>query len=408
MAKKIFTGRRVGRKDAPDIKASIAEALKERDAKLQQLVDKAQADIEATGRIAEETKSALTKLSEDGIKLQERLLVLEQLAVNPRGSGAAKEKSAGEAFCESAQFKSMAENGRGTATMRVKAVNAITSATAGTGAAGGAIPPDRLPGIVTPAQRVLTIRDLIMPGRTSSNLVQYVQETGFQNNADPVAEGALKPQSDITFDLKDSSVKTIAHWVKASVQILADVPQLQSYIDIRMTYGLKYVEEMQLLAGDGTGQNLLGLIPQATPFNDALRKANDTKIDTIRRAVLQVRNAEYRASAIVLNPNDWADIELGKDANGRYLWVNVGTGAEPQLWRLPVVETTAMPSGYFMVGAFNIAAQLFDREDANVQVSTEDGDNFVKNMVTIRVEERLALCVYRPESFVYGPFVKAP
>ncbi|MFT8095018.1 phage major capsid protein, partial [Salmonella enterica] len=82
----------------------------------------------------------------------------------------------------------------------------------------------------------------------------------------------------------------------------------------------------------GTGQNLLGLIPQATAFNEALRKTGDTKIDTLRRAILQVRVAEYRASAIALNPVDWADIELTKDANGSYIWVNVQEGGVQRLW----------------------------------------------------------------------------
>jgi len=182
------------------------------------------------------------------------------------------------------------------------------------------------------------------------------------------------------------------------------VPLLQSYIDGRAIYGLKYVEENQILAGNGTGQNLLGLIPQATAFNEALRKDGDTKIDLLRRAILQVRIAEYRASAIVLNPIDWADMELAKDTTGSYIWVNVQEGGQPRMWRLPVVDTNAMPQGEFMVGAFDMAAQVFDREDANVEVSTEDADNFTKNMVTIRAEERLALAVYRPQSFVHGPF----
>ena len=117
-----------------------------------------------------------------------------------------------------------------------------------------------------------------------------------------------------------------------------------------------------------------------------------------------MRIAEYRASGIVLNPVDWADIELQKDEQGRYIWVNVVEGGVPRLWKLPVVDTTAVPEGEFLVGAFNIAAQVFDREDAAVEVSTEDSDNFRKNMVTIRAEERLAMAVYRPESFVHGEF----
>jgi HK97 family phage major capsid protein len=225
--------------------------------------------------------------------------------------------------------------------------------------------------------------------------------------AAPVAEGTAKPQSDLSFELLDSSVRTLAHWVRASNQILADIPQLETYIDTRLTYGLKYVEEAQILSGDGTGQNLLGLIPQATPFDTTATKPGDTKIDTLRRAILQVRIAEYRASGIVLNPTDWADIEMQKDANGRYIWVNVATGGDPQLWRLPVVDSSAMPAGKFMVGAFNLAAQIFDREDANVQVSSEDANNFTTNMVTIRAEERLALIVFRPQSFVFGTFPEA-
>jgi HK97 family phage major capsid protein len=101
---------------------------------------------------------------------------------------------------------------------------------------------------------------------------------------------------------------------------------------------------------------------------------------------------------------DWADIELTKDSTGSYIWVNVQEGGVQRLWKLPVVDSNAVPEGEFLVGAMNIAAQVFDREDAAVEVSTEDGDNFRTNMVTIRAEERLALAVYRPESFVHGEF----
>lgn len=164
------------------------------------------------------------------------------------------------------------------------------------------------------------------------------------------------------------------------------------------------MEENQILAGDGTGQNLLGLIPQATAFNNALRKTGDTPIDTLRRAILQVRIVEYRATGVVLNPTDWADLELQKDSTGQYIWVNVQEGGAQRMWRLPVIDTNAMEAGEFLVGAFDMGAQVFDREDAAVEVSTEDADNFTKNMVTIRAEERLALAVYRPESFVHGEF----
>lgn len=406
------TGYRVGRKDGVDpeqLKTALAAALATRDAEIKGLVVKSNEEIEKLGKASAETVAALQKAATDGVALQERLNGVEQevaeiKSMRSQMGDPQAVKSAGTQLCESEDFKDFAAKGRGTAILQLKAVTNVTSATTGTGAAGSAIQPDWLPGVVSPALRPFTIRDLLMPGRTSSNIVRYVRESGFQNMAAMVAEGTAKPQSDLSFAQVDSPVRTLAHWLKASKQILADVPMLSSYIDTRLTYGLKYVEEAQLLSGDGTGENLLGLIPQATDFDDALRAVGDTKIDTLRKAILQVRIAEYRASGIVLNPIDWADIELTKTNTGEYVWVNVGTGASPQLWRLPVVDTNAIPAGNFLVGAFNMAAQVFDREDANVQVSTEDGDNFIKNMVTIRAEERLALVVYRPESFVYGPF----
>jgi HK97 family phage major capsid protein len=402
-------GFRVGYKDGIDpaqFKASLAEALKERDNALQLKLDAADLQIKETGKVSQQLKDEIANHVKASADLQTRLEGMEQELVAlkaARESGNQATKSHGELFCESEDFKNFVTKGRGTAVLRLKTISDVTSATT----AGPAVYSDRLPGIITPAIRTFTIRQLLMPGRTSSNSIEYIKETGFQNSAAAVAEGALKPQSDITFSRATSNVRTLAHWLRASNQILADVPQLESYINTRLTYGLKYVEETQLLSGDGTGQNLLGLIPQATPYNDALRVNGDTDIDTLRRAILQVRLALYHATGIVLNPQDWANIELTKDTMGRYIWVNVATGGAPQLWRLPVVESDAIPAGYFMVGAFNMAAQLFDREDANVQVSTEDGNNFTENMVTIRVEERLALVVYRPASFVYGPFIKA-
>ncbi|ANG96776.1 capsid protein [Brucella pseudogrignonensis] len=285
---------------------------------------------------------------------------------------------------------------------------AITSGntTVGTGrsASTSLVAADRRPGIVTPAERVLTIRDLIAPGETSSNAIEYVQETGFTNNAAPVAEGAQKPYSDLTFDMKTAPVRVIAHLFKMSKQIMDDAPGLVSYINVRGTSGLKQKEEMQLLFGDGTGQNLHGLIPQATVFDDTLRKAGDTRVDTIRRAIQQVRRAEYRASGIIMNPDDLADLELTKDAGGNYIIVDPIEGGQGRIWRLPIVDTTAMPAGQFLVGALDTAAQLFDRQQVTFEISSENVDDFEKNMATARIEERLALAVYRPESIVTGTF----
>lgn len=383
--------------------------LAARDEALKALVEKANEEAKNAGSVASETKAAIEAMVKGNTEISARLLDLEQKA-NRRADASAANHSVGQLFTADASFTRLAADRRGTARMAFKTItmnatiNTITGATGGGGDAGAAIVPDYRPGIITPALRRMTIRGLLMPGRTGSNLVRFVQETGFQNEAAPVAEAAAKPQSDITLELVDSSVKTLAHWMKASNQVLADVPLLESYIDGRLRYGLMFVEETQLLTGDGTGDNLLGLVPQATDFDTSLLIVGDQQADYLRRAILQVRQAEYAATGIVLNPIDWAAIETLKDANGRYIFGSPQTASSPQMWGMPVVDTNSMPSGHFMVGAFDLAAQVFDREDANVQVSTEDSDNFTKNLVTIRAEERLALAVYRPESFVYGAF----
>ncbi|KAG1183316.1 hypothetical protein G6F35_015378 [Rhizopus arrhizus] len=142
--------------------------------------------------------------------------------------------------------------------MRLKAVTNITSSTTGTGGVGAGIEPTRVPGIISRPDRPMTIRDLLMPGRTASDSIEFVQESGFQNMAAPVAEGADKPQSDLSFELKTTPVRTIAHWMRASKQVLADIPLLQSYIDGRLRYGLQYVEEQQILAGHGLRRRSAG------------------------------------------------------------------------------------------------------------------------------------------------------
>jgi HK97 family phage major capsid protein len=401
--------RQMQRKEHSDDKVqlkAVTDLLDQRDQEIKAFAEKANKEIKEHGTILADTKTVLDGLVKDGLGLQDRLQDIEQkLARRFAANDPTDAKSVGEELSDSEDFNALQTRGRGIARIGRKAVTNITSATTGTGGVGVGIQPTRVPGIVADPERQFVIRDLIMPGRTGSNAVEFVQESGFQNMAAIQAtEGAAKAQSDISFALKTTNVVTIAHWFRASKQVLSDIPLLQSYINGRAIYGLKYKEEEQILAGNGVGGNMLGLIPQASAFNNALRKAGDTKIDTLRRAILQVRIAEYRASAIALNPVDWADIELTKDSTGSYIWVNVQEGGAQRLWKLPVVDSNAVPEGEFLVGAMNIAAQIFDREEAAVEVSTEDGDNFRTNMVTIRAEERLAMAVYREESFVHGEF----
>lgn len=373
--------------------------------------EKSEAELKRIGDISAETKKAADDALIKHNELSARLTEIEQKMV--RGSEKPEgRKSIGQMVTEHDDLKAFLKSGgKGRVSIGVKAIiSALT--TDADGSAGDLIVPQRQPGVQGLPQRRMTIRDLLTAGRTSVNAIQYVKETGFTNNAATVSEtsGATKPQSEIKFDIVTSSVTTIAHWVYATKQILDDVPMLQSYIDGRLRYGLAYAEELQLLNGGGTGTDLNGIYTQASAYAAPIvptAAGNLSKIDVLRLSILQAHLAEYPANGIVLHPADWADIELTKTEDGAYLFANPQGGSEPRLWRLPVVETQAMTVDKFLTGAFQLGAQIFDRDDATVEVSTEDGDNFRKNMVTIRAEERLALAVYRPEAFNKGDFSDA-
>lgn len=388
---------------------SIQEAIGVKTKESDAIVAQIQVKLDAGEKVSEGLKSALAEATSENQKLHGRLADLEQKFAEGQKAPAVKgDRSPGQMFVESDQLKDFVKRGgkgnsdvmelRGADPFRLRAVTSLG------GSAGPGIWSDRLPGVVEEPLRQLTIRSLLDVGTTSSNLIEWIKELVFTNEADVVSEGAQKPESNITYAREDVPVRTIAHWIHATRQVLADFPQLMTLINGRMRYGLAIAEENQILLGDGTGNNILGLIPQATAYNNALNRANDTMIDVIRHAILQVRLSFYPATGIVMTPTDWHNIELTKDNENRYLMANPQGNLPPMLWGRPVVESDAMPNDQFLVGAFRLAATLFDREQATIAISTEDRDNFIKNMVTILVEERLALAVSRPRAFVHGGF----
>ncbi len=387
---------------ATEFKADFDQKLDGVKALAEKAVAEAQKGIDATGAQKEVIDGALTAMNEAKARLDD----LEQKMARGGGDPDQGEKSIGDQFVESEGFKSFQATGfsksaRG-GDLQIKAT--LTSATtAAAGSVGDAVQTTRLPGILPLPQRRLTVRDLLSQGRMDGSTLEYVKETGFTNSAAPVAEGAAKPESDLQFDLVTTSAKVIAHWMKASKQILSDVSQLRSTIDQRLLYGLAYAEEQQLLNGSGSGQNLHGIIPQATAYAAPITISGATSIDMMRLAMLQAALAEYPATGHVMNPIDWAFIETLKDSEGRYIIGNPQGTASPTLWSLPVVTTQAIAVDKFLTGAFKLGAQVFDRWDARVETGYVN-DDFTKNLVTILAEERLALAVYRPEAFIYGDF----
>ena len=376
---------------------------------LKAFAEQSKKEIDLHQQISGETKAKVDELLTKQGELNARLTAAEQALVNDDRHGqASAPMSLGRRVVDSEEFQANASRlARGKGSFSVPVQAAITESTS---SGGDLLQSTRVPGVMAPPEQRLFIRDLLSWGRTGSNSIEYVEETGYTNSANVVSENpsAGKPESDLVFDLLSAPVATIAHWIHASKQVLSDAGMLQSYIDGRLRYGLKLKEEAQILKGSGVGLNINGIVTQATAYaNPGVSVTNDTIIDRLRIAMLQVQLAEYTADGIVLNPIDWATIELTKDTVGRYVFANPTGLAGPVLWGLPVVATPSLSSGEFLTGAFRMGAQGWDREDANVTISSEVRDNFIKNMVTILCEERIGLTVYRPEAFVTGNFTLA-
>jgi HK97 family phage major capsid protein len=344
---------------------------------------------------------------------------LQRIATLSNGTNAPNvQKSIGAQFVESVEFKNASASGSlNTGTFQVKNITGLANS------GGALVRPDRQAEVVIPARRPLRVRDLMVTIPTSSNSIEYVRRNVFTNNAAPQAPGAPstaigagemqnKAQSNITYELVSAPVRTFAHWVPASRQILQDAPALQGLIDTELVYGLDLVSDAQILNGDGTNQNLTGLMVDAGVTVVAPDSATATAaarpqamLEHIRKAITAMQLQEYyNVSGVVLNPTDWATIELAKGTDGQYIWASVASGAEERVWRVPVVITNAMTVGRFLLGDWTIGAKLFDREQANVRVSESHASMFIQNAVAVLAEERYAMSIPHPKAFARGVF----
>jgi hypothetical protein len=266
------------------------------------------------------------------------------------------------------------------------------------------------------------VRDLFPAERTDAAMLYGIRETGYINRAKIVPERTaadggpatggptdvfgLKPKSELTIVPITYPIATIAHIMYIHRNTLADEPRMRGILDRDMIDGVKMTEDDQLLWGDGVGDNLTGIMN--TPgIQQYTGQAADRKSAQIRRAATRAILAYFQPTGIVCHPFDWEDIELEQDLNGQYtVAVSVAVGGEKRVWRLNLVDTPAMMEGRALVGAFGTGAKVYDREQVNVMVSTENRDLFERNAVTLRAEERLGLVVDRPESFVSLAFTE--
>jgi HK97 family phage major capsid protein len=353
-----------------------------------------------------------TRVGDANRELAARVLELEQKDVRGGGIGGLHAGGRGgrtwgaQVVASSDLQKFVRDRVRGKLQIQVAPLSESAQVTtASLGGPGGMVSIDRQAQPAMLGQAPLGIRELLNPITTGGSAVEFTRQTARTNAASVVSEGAEKPQSGFEFELKQAPVRTIATWTLASRQAMEDAAQLQSAIDSELRYMLLQEEASQLLLGDGTGVNIHGLIPQSTGFSAPFTTTDPSRFDILLQAIAQsILVARLPVTGIIVNDIDLLSMMSIKDNQGRY--VGGGplstAGGIVRIWNVPAVGTSAMASGDFLVGSFGLAAQLFERQQAEVMLSTEDSDNFRKNLITLLVEERVALPVRRPQSFVFG------
>lgn len=279
----------------------------------------------------------------------------------------------------------------------------------------GTVVPVYAPGVIPTLFRRLTVADLMPNTGISGPTLIYMQETAVTNAAATVAEGATKPQSDLTIAQVTETIRKIAHTAKVSDEMLADASYIAGYIQGRLTLFVQLAEEDQLLNGNGTAPNLRGLNNRTGLATAVAVPGTPTQTDRLDALYTQISNIRATSflepDGIVMHPTDWKTIRLNKDANNQYFGGGPFTGAygvgsntpdqgvlgeNPDVWGCRVVVTPAQAQGTVLVGAFSTAAQVFRRTGITVEMTNSNEDDFKNNLVAMRAEERLGLAVYRP------------
>lgn len=286
----------------------------------------------------------------------------------------------------------------------------------GTGSASMLLP-DVFPEIYRARERDLRMRDVLANAQTNSDAITILQESGFTNNAAEVAEattvsGGAKPESAITFTEVTFNVRTIAHWIPVTRQMLADLAFMRTYIEDRLRVGIERREDNQFLNGNGTPPNLTGLLNTSgiQTLDAAYFTANPVinagqtveNFNRILRAKTQIRLSSVggsQATFAVLNPVDMEKLMTLSDANRQYYGPGPFSGSGiANLWGLSVVESENIAAGTSLVGD-GLMAAVVDREDTQIYTTDSHSDFFVRNILVLLAEERVALPVFRPAAF---------
>ena len=261
--------------------------------------------------------------------------------------------------------------------------------------------------------RSVHIRNLIPNGTTDAQTIRFPKESAYDDGAAATAQGSTLGQSDFDITATSVNLEKIGTFMRITEEMLADTPQLSSYLSARVPGKVLSIEDNEIMSGDGSSPNLSGLFTDGTAFTtssgglfyQSIEAANE--YDVLVVALNQLALSNYQASAIIVNPTDLHKIALLKATTNEYLKNQIYSGLTPTIMGVPVTASTACPNGKFLVGDLNQATQLWIRDNISVEFSREDSTNFRDGFVTVKVAERVALTNYQPNAIVQGTFSTA-
>ncbi|MFC0677520.1 phage major capsid protein [Lysobacter korlensis] len=374
----------------------IMVALSGIETALQKAAERADNEARELGKVSTETKNALEKFGTEQRELADRLLSLEQRGLAP-ANGIASVDTWGSQLVKASALSAFQSGQTNKCSVEVKNTMLGSDAT---------VAPDRKPGIVPGASQILTLEALLPSLPTSSNAIEYTKENVFTNAANGTAEGGVLPESSITYTLVNMPVSTVGHFIKISEQLSKDNAALAAYVNQRMVYGVDLKVETALATGAG-GANLSGIFNAgnytAHGYLSGALGSVLAKCVLIRKSMADLRNAGYIADAILLNPTDWANIEIELlTTNAGQVPFRYDAAGTPILFGVPVVQSGAVTADTFAVGAFRQAGVVHNREGVTIELSGSDGTNFTSNLVTIKANRRLALAIEVPAAIRGG------
>ena len=299
-------------------------------------------------------------------------------------------KTLGDLFLESSEYKSQTRE-KFAVEMANSSLKAVLT--------GSVLPyPTQQPGAIPFAVRTPVVADLIPQTDTDQPSIVYLEQTLQSFGAAPVAEGALKPESDFAWTRRTAAFEVIAHWAKISLQSLEDAPAIRDIINQDLVRGLQLAEESQLLVGNGTSPQIQGFLTKTGVQTQA--KGGVSVFEAFMSTLTKIRFTGFsNPTGAVFHPTNWQGVVTAQDTTGRFIFGDPAVLQQSmQLWGIPVRVTPAITLGTALVGDFQGYSRLWRRGGIRTVVDMT-GDDLIRNLRTILAEERLALQISRAAAF---------